>query len=83
MRAETAAYLLGVSLILLGGYTVYRFAMVKSKCEDQVLASQTAYYADPGADAKRKAAFNAAMASPACVKTRSVATFVLAFGRDN
>lgn len=83
MTVRTATYLFLVGLILLVGYTVYRFAMVKSKCEDQVLASQTAHYADPGAEAKRKAAFDTAMASPACVNTRGMATFILAFGRDH
>lgn len=83
MRSETAIYIILVLLTLLAGYTVYRFVMVKAKCEDQVLASQSAYYADPGAEAKRKAAFDAAMASPACVNTRGMATFILAFGRDS
>lgn len=80
---QTAVYLFLVSLTLLGGYTVYRFVMVKAECENQIVAAQTAHYADPGAEAKRKAAFDAAMASPACVNTRGMATFILAFGRDH
>ena len=83
MIVKTAAYLFLVCLILLLGYTVYRFAMVKAECEDAVVASQTAIYLDPGAEAKRTAAFEAAMASPACVKTRTFATFILAFGRGS
>jgi len=80
---RTAAYLFVVGLILLSGYTVYRFAMVKHACEEAFLASQTAIYPDPGAGASREAAGKAALASPACVQTKNIAAFVLAFGRDN
>lgn len=76
---RTVAYLFAVVLVLLGGYIVYRFALTKHACEEDFLASQTAFYPDPGADAQRQAAGDAALASPACVQTKSLATFVLAY----
>lgn len=69
------SYLLGLCILLAVFYLTISFVIAKRDCENRVLDAATAFYSDPGSAAKRKAADEAALASPECRRVINFATF--------
>lgn len=74
---KVALVILMLVVLLPLAYFAMKFAEAQNDCKQGVVEAATAVYPEPGAGARQKQAIEAAMNTPACVRTATFSHFVL------